>query len=106
MSTKNWQISRRTMLKGVGAMMSLPLLEAMKPLAALARKSGVTPAKAPVRMAVLYMPNGVNPAAWLPEGTGRDFELSPTLQPLAKVKEKVLVLTELWNAASDTGDGH
>ena len=106
MSTKNWQISRRTMLKGVGAMMSLPLLEAMKPLSALARGPSVSAAKPPVRMAVIYMPNGVNPAAWLPQGTGKDFELSPTLQPLAKLKEQVLVLTELWNAASDTGDGH
>ena len=34
-------------------------------------------------MAVLYMPNGVNTAHWYPEGTGRDFKLSPTLEPLA-----------------------
>ena len=91
------------MLRGVGAMMSLPLLEAMRPLTALA---GKTAAKFPVRMAVLYMPNGVNPNAWTPKTTGRNFELSPTLSPLAKVQDDLLVLTELWNAAADTGDGH
>jgi len=95
------------MLKGMGAMMSLPLLEGMKPFSAFARKSGGLPgATAPVRMAILYMPNGVNPNAWQPKGTGSDYELSPILEPLAKVKEQVLVLTELWNAATDTGDGH
>lgn len=92
------------MLKGVGAMMSLPLLEAMRPLTSLA--AGKTAAKYPVRMAVLYMPNGVHPGAWTPKTTGRDFELSPILSPLAKVKNDLLVLTELWNAAADTGDGH
>ena len=93
------------MLKGVGAMMGLPLLEAMGPLKALAGISGVS-ARFPVRMAVLYMANGVNPLQWAPTGTGRDFELSPILEPLAKVKDDILVLSELWNAASDTGDGH
>ena len=66
------------MLKGVGAMMSLPLLEAMRPLTALAGKT-VAAQKFPVRMAVLYMPNGVNPNAWTPKTTGRNFELSPIL---------------------------
>ena len=68
---KNWQISRRTMLKGVGAMLSLPLLEVMEPpplLAGLNPASGAA-SKYPVRTAVLYMPNGVNPQAWAPQGT-------------------------------------
>ena len=94
-------ISRRTMLKGVGATLALPLLEAMRPLA---RAAGG--AKPPVRMAVLYMANGVRPDAWTPLGRGKDFQLSPILSPLAKVKDDVLVLSELWNRASDTGDGH
>ncbi len=92
------------MLKGVGAVMGLPLLEAMSPLAGFG-KAAAKPSL-PVRMAVLYMPNGVNGHHWTPTGHGRDFELSPILSPLAKVKDDILVLTELWNAASDTGDGH
>ncbi len=92
-------ISRRTALKGLGATLCLPLLDAMRPLRAEAAKS-------PVRMAVLYMANGVCPGAWAPKGAGREFELSPILDPLASHRDDILVLRELWNAASDTGDGH
>jgi Protein of unknown function (DUF1552) len=88
--------TRRTFLKGIGATLAVPWLES---LAAPAAAS-------PVRMAVLYMANGVNASAWQPKGAGRDFELSPTLAPLAPVKDDLLVLNELWNRASDTGDGH
>ncbi|MEO6034084.1 MAG: DUF1552 domain-containing protein [Verrucomicrobiota bacterium] len=105
MNKKNWQISRRTMLKGVGAMLGLPLLDAMAPFRALAGSNAAV-GKFPVRMAVLYMANGVNPHQWMPTGTGRQFELSPILSPLAKLKDEILVLSELWNAAADTGDGH
>jgi hypothetical protein len=65
-----------------------------------------TPAKAPMRLAALYMPNGVNTAAWLPQGTGRDFTLSPTLSPLQDLKDKIVVVSNLWNAATKGGDGH
>lgn len=99
---KTAHISRRTVLKGLGATLCLPLLDAMRPLRAL----GVEAAKAPVRMAVLYMANGVCPGAWAPKGAGREFELSPILQPLAPHKEDILVLRNMWNAASNTGDGH
>ncbi len=106
MTMKSWQISRRTMLKGVGAMMSVPMLEAMGPFTATAASNSSRKGKHPVRLAVLYMPNGVNPHAWTPKGAGREFELSPILEPLASHKNDLLVLTELWNAASNTGDGH
>ncbi|HEV7866164.1 MAG TPA: hypothetical protein VGO90_00680, partial [Chthoniobacteraceae bacterium] len=66
-------ISRRTVLKGIGATLCLPLLDAMRPL----RAAALDAAAAPVRMAVLYMPNGVCPGAWAPKGAGREFELSP-----------------------------
>lgn len=97
-------ISRRTMLKGVGACLALPLLDIMRPVRALGQATTAT--RHPVRMAVLYMANGVRPDAWTPTALGRDFELSPILQPLAAHKDDLLVLTELWNAASNTGDGH
>lgn len=98
-------ISRRTVLKGIGVTMCLPLLEAMQaPTAAAerARKRG----KPPVRMAVLYFPNGVNPHSWQPKGSGRDFELSPILAPLSALKSEVLIFTELMNKFSTDGDGH
>jgi hypothetical protein len=58
------------------------------------------------RLAALFMPNGVHPDMWTPEGVGRDFKLSPTLEPLKGLESELLVLTNLWNAASDEGDGH
>jgi len=92
-------ISRRTMLRGTGVAIGLPWLEAMVPTARAAEV-------APVRMAVLYMPNGVNTSAWTPEGKGRDFQLSPTLEPLRALKDQIVVVSNLWNAAANTGDGH
>jgi hypothetical protein len=97
---REYPISRRTILRGVGCGIALPWLEAMTARPAAAAHPD------PVRMAAIYMPNGVNTAMWNPEGKGRDFTLSPTLQPLADLKDDVLVLSNLWNQAAKTGDGH
>lgn len=96
-------ISRRTMLRGAGVTMALPLLEAMLP-----KTSEAAPPEkaAPTRLAVLYMPNGVNPHHWTPKETGTNFELTELLAPLAKVKGDVNVFTELMNHGSIDGDGH
>lgn len=94
-------IDRRTFLRGLGVTMALPYLEAMSPLTALAQ----TPQAAPVRMAFLFVPNGVNMADWTPAATGA-LELTKTLQPLANVKGQLNVLTGLaqMNAFAN-GDG-
>ncbi len=97
------KISRRTLLRGAGVSLGLPWLEAMMPSAARAQSQAV---KNPVRMAMLYMPNGVNIAHWYPKGVGRDFQLSPTLEPLAGLNDQILVLSNLWNAGAKGGDGH
>lgn len=60
----------------------------------------------PARLIVVFFPNGVWPAAWTPEGEGREFAWSKTLAPLAPWKEDVLVLSGLRNANSASGDGH
>ncbi len=96
-----WQIERRTFLRGLGATLALPALEAMRPLMAQGVASDF-----PVRMAMLYMPNGVRQDRWTPEGTGGDFKLSPILSPLEAHREDLLVLTGLQNKASFSGDGH
>ena len=57
-------------------------------------------------MACLFWPNGCNPHTWTPKGRGRDFEFSPILQPLARHKDDVLILTHLSNRGTFTGDGH
>jgi len=108
----NWKLSRRAMLKSAGAILGLPLLDAMMP--SLAAGEGTSPAaspaggagKPPVRMAFMYMPNGVNSQQFTPTGTGKGYTLSPMLQPLEKYKDDFIVFSELWNAATNTGDGH
>ena len=103
MSTGRIRISRRTVLRGAGVGLGLPWLEAMVP--SPARAESKAPPN-PVRMAFLYMPNGVNVAHWYPEGVGRGFKLSKTLEPLAGLEEDILVLSNLWNAGAKGGDGH
>ena len=88
------KMTRRTVLRGLGVSLSLPWLEAAQP------------AKSPIRLAVLYMPNGVNVSAWSPQGVGRDFELSKTLAPLREFKDDIVVVSNLWNEATKGGDGH
>ncbi|MBY0521922.1 MAG: DUF1552 domain-containing protein [Gemmataceae bacterium] len=103
MTTK--PMSRRTVLRGIGAAISLPWLEAMGPLTNWAAGAGAAKA-APNRMAFLYVPNGKNMAEWTPKTEGGDFELSPILQPLAPVRDDVLVLTGLTaDMARPNGDG-
>lgn len=65
-----------------------------------------TSSDSPIRLAVLFMPNGVHPKKWTPEGTGREFQLSETLKPLEPFQKDINVLTHLWNRASQPGDGH
>jgi hypothetical protein len=100
--SKRWLIDRRTMLKGIGATLALPALEAMRPLMA----KGTAATAFPVRMALLYMPNGVRADRWTPDGTGPRFKLSPILAPLEPHRDDLLVLTGLQNRASFSGDGH
>jgi len=95
-------ISRRTVLRGLGTAVALPLLDAMAPRTARA----IEPAAAPRRMAFIYVPNGVNMDQWTPTKEGEDFELSPTLQPLGELKNDVMVLSGLTcDKARANGDG-
>lgn len=97
-------LSRRRMLKGLGASIALPFLNAMVPSGLVA---AAAPKRPPRRAAFLFMPNGVHPDKWTPTGTGRDFALSPILEPLAPHRNDLLVLTELMNQHAATGeDGH
>ena len=98
-------VSRRTVLKGLGAAVSLPWLEAMGAMTSWA--ADTTAAKAaPNRMAFLYVPNGKNMADWTPKSEGSDFELPHILKPLEEVRKDVLVLTGLTaDKARAHGDG-
>ena len=95
--------SRRTFLRGAGVALALPWLESVRVNGVYAAEANIA---APIRTGVLFMPNGVGINDWRPSGTGRSFELSPMLQPLAKYKDDLIVLSNLWNAQSEYGDGH
>jgi uncharacterized protein DUF1552 len=95
-------LHRRTFLKGVGATLGLPLLEAMLPASGFAAQS----AGAPKRMAFVFVPNGVIVPDWTVKGEGADWQLSPTLEQLAKVKDRVCVVSGLMqDNARAKGDG-
>ena len=85
-------LSRRTMLRGFGASLALPLLDSMIPAAtALA----TTAAKPVNRFGVVYVPNGMIMQNYLPAAEGAGFELTPTLSALAPFRSDVLILSGL-----------
>ena len=82
-------IPRRTFLRGAGATLALPLLDSMVPAFAQAQS------KSPVRLSIVFVPNGRIMSHWTPKTEGADFELPPTLAPLAPFRDQMLVLSEL-----------
>jgi Protein of unknown function (DUF1552) len=107
-------LSRRRFLRGLGACMALPAFESLRPLRLFAAPAAVTPAAsaaAPVRMAFLYVPNGIIPSAWWPanDAAGK-LAISPTLQPLEKMRSQLQLISGLEdlsaNAGSDGGGDH
>jgi hypothetical protein len=83
-------LQRRTFLRGIGAAVALPWLDAMVP--AFAAPSQIKP---PVRLVWAYTPNGTMMEDWTPKATGRDFEFTRILKPLEPYREDLLVLTGL-----------
>jgi len=97
-------ITRRTVLRGAGIALALPWLEAMAPLGALAREEPSS--SPPLRLAFLYVPNGVDGTNWTPQGEGAEFALSPILAPLEPHRGEILVLSGLaHDKARANGDG-
>jgi hypothetical protein len=106
--TRGGRISRRTVLRGLGTVVALPWLETMSaPLAAAADAvAGGAASQAPRRMAFFYVPNGAIMSDWTPEKEGTDFELPSILEPLASVRDDLLVLSELTcDKGRPNGDG-
>lgn len=97
-------IPRRAFLRGVGATMALPLLDAMIPAFASQSQAAVL---SPVRLSICYVPNGIIPGAWKPQTAGPNFEITPVLAPLAKFRDRFLVLGGLSSkhAEAAPGDG-
>lgn len=96
------RLGRRTLLRGAGVAMGLPLLDSMGPAARSAYGAAKSDAEHPVRMAFLFVPNGVIQPNWECQGEGDNWELSETLQPLQPFKPKLNVIDGL---AHDNGRG-
>jgi len=90
-------LPRRTILRGLGAAVALPFLDAMLPAASLRARAAGAPVH---RFQTFYVPNGMAMEYWTPMGAGSTFELSPILEPLAPFRDQLLVLSGLkanWN---------
>ena len=90
-------LPRRTVLRGLGAAVALPFLDAMLPAASLRARAAAAPVR---RFQTFYVPNGMAMEYWTPKGEGSAFELSPILEPLAPFRDQLLVISGLkanWN---------
>ena len=94
---QNWLISRRHLLRGLGATVALPLLDCMQPLRAAAV---VATAAKPKRSVFIYIPNGVNVLTWQITKAGRDYELSEPLKSLEKHRANMTPISGLHHPGS------
>lgn len=100
------RFNRRAALRGLGTMVALPWLEAMSRYAPAAEAAAGSKGGPPLRLAFLYVPNGVNMEHWRPEGEGCDYTFKSTLQPLAELRAHFNVMTGLaQQKAFANGDG-
>ena len=95
-------IPRRTVLRGVGATLALPLLDSMIP-AVTAREK--TAAKPIARFCTVYVPNGIVMEQWTPASVGPDYEFTPILQPLEPFRDQLLVVSGLDNTGASSRSG-
>jgi hypothetical protein len=96
-------ISRRTVLRGIGTAVALPMLDAMVPALTAVANTAAKPVR---RLGVVYHPNGVIYENWLPKGVGPGFELSRVLSPLEPFRDQLLVVTGLSSHQAEAlGDG-
>ena len=94
-------LHRRTFLRGVGATLALPLLDAMVPaLSALGR----TAARPVPRLGFFYVPNGIILREFLPTTDGSNFEIPRLLKPLASYRDQLTIVSGLANAEGDARD--
>src|SRR3989441_1960091 len=93
-------LPRRTVLQGLGATLALPFLDAMLPAFSLRGLAAAKSGKPVHRFQAFYTPNGMAMEYWTPKGVGKDFELSPIMEPLAPYKDQMIALSGIkanWN---------
>ena len=92
-------LPRRTVLRGIGATLALPFLDAMVPALTASAQTAANP---PRRFGAVFVPLGERPGFWTPATVGSNFEFTPILKPLEKFRKQVTVVSELC----DPLDGH
>jgi len=98
----NKNIPRRTFLKGFGAAISLPMLDSMAPIKTLASSAN----NSPIRMACMFVPNGIHMEEWKPSSEGAHYDLTRILKPLSPVKRDITILSGLTqDKGRANGDG-
>ena len=98
------QVSRRAVLKGVGATIALPLLDAMNPAATAWAQTPV--GATPRRLAFIGFPHGAIMDRWSPPQTGTNFEMSPILGPLEPYRQHLTIVSGLRNKQGETPEPH
>src|SRR5690606_13395171 len=96
-------LPRRTLLRGAGAALALPLLDAMIPAATALAQTAAAPRP---RMGFFYFPHGAIMDKWTPATTGRDFELTPILAPLSAFRDRMTIVSNLRNRAAEGAGVH
>jgi hypothetical protein len=96
-------LSRRTVLRGVGAAVSLPLLEAMIPAATALANTAAAPKP---RLGFFYFPHGAIMQSWTPAQVGSNFEVSPILEPLAPFRDQLTVVSNIGNKPGESRAVH
>jgi len=96
-------LSRRTMLRGAGAAIALPLLDSMIPAGTALAQTAAKPAP---RMGFIYFPHGAVMKAWSPAETGSNFTLSPILKPLEPFRSHLTIVSGLRNKGGESSDPH
>src|SRR5712691_8936121 len=95
-------LSRRTVLRGLGATLALPLLDSMVPALTALEKTAAGPVR---RFGVFYVPNGMSMPYWFPKTPGPLAELPPTLRSLAELKDRVLLMGGLADESANLVKG-
>jgi len=95
-------LSRRTLLRGAGTAIALPLLDSMIPAHTALAQTAANPAP---RMGYIYIPHGATMAYWTPEKTGKDFAFTPILKPLKDYRKLITIISGLANAPVGPEEG-
>jgi hypothetical protein len=95
-------LARRTFLRGAGATVALPFLEAMLPaISSVARAQEITP----TRFTGIFVPHGAAPGFWVPEDSGPNFEFPYIWKPLEPFRDRVVLTSGLWSQSAENPPG-